>query len=1385
MLAFRDAHVAGATRVSVAGQHLLTGGADGVVALYATRLWPGAAPLWSIRCHDGAVTDVLLADSLELAITCGRDGRILLHECPFDSATLVSRVVCQVTGEVRCLQLDAERRRLYIAGDSLRCLDMSLAKFHIRTVPLVVPHPLVALAVSPCGRLIAMASASGELGVVPAETSAAATAAPLVFSAALSPTARRNDAAMYRMSWCPTTAVAGGPLLLMVPTATEVQVYSLDRDGGVATTPSRMRAVGGLHDSHLVDLHGALAYPVSKARMACVLVSHDAVFVGKVEGRSLSMLRHTSERYDGAAVTDVQVNAVSGDVVVGLADGRVSLLRRAALKAWRPSSAPAASGASALDEDKDDAGEDSAASQEPPQTQASNTPAPRGEVRRERHAQRREAARLRTRATQRAARNNNNDDDDGFINDDDDDDDASESSVDSEASSSASSDSDVAREDFAKVVVDLTHHGASLRGNDRDRPSRWRDGNDAAALAHAEREAERQQGGRSRFLDDEAEEATTSEEEAEWDGNGSGGERRGPRRHRRRRATATSAEDEEDEEEGDGASVLGHAEEEDGAGAEALQSTAAAARAGVSAPAFTRGVVDYSLQVGATPVGEGGSCYLAYNSVGYIHCSREATTVHFHDVSYPAVRVQLRDTILMGALSPVGAAFIVVPADPAEGQGSVDESPRLSVFYHAFTALGAQAEWRVALLPGETVRCVAAGIRYVAVATSHYLRILSLSGLELAVLSKCHRIVAMVGTSSRALLSSFKADFDPLAIIALTGTGELVMEVIDVGARTAALAPRAVPLTELPDGSTHQLQWFGWSEDGLLHVADTAGVVRVYTESWGGSWVPVYDPRTLADQSDALWIYGVSESALLAYRYSRNDPSYPAAAASGLSTELVPLLLPLTRTMGEDGLERWDRLLRQQLRSDELKRHSSFYSATIAKYDEVHDHHLLHYFDAALKGQQTTRAMELAMHMEVYDRIVKCAQVANTSGYAKLVPKLLALYEMRVASKQRRRCKLPTKEQLASDKKKDDLLQRLLAQNAKAKSAAGDAVEGDREAVAAPTSPPRALAAAAVSPSAASTATTVDVDGASAPVRRHISFSNEAAAPPRPPPTQPPPAPPAAPVLPSAMPAPSRKVVNPFSKSPAPPASTAPHGDAARRTLLPPPSPPTQHQTRLPTPTLTLTPAAATASANRVLGSSPPPPQPTPPRVAAGIAARATTTAVAAAVESEAATDVSPAVTVSPGGSRASAAHTATPSPPRASALVAQPHHDSLQHHHHRDGPRSTAPSPNAFVARELPTSTATAPADPFLLQQQQQPPLQSVADVGNFSSLSGGGAAAGTLISVHSLLDVGHGDATPVVRSDSFGEALRKRYRDDEDEDDDDDVGDAPATTLPRLSVS
>ncbi|EKG02074.1 hypothetical protein TCSYLVIO_006910 [Trypanosoma cruzi] len=1319
MLPQLQAHPAGATRVCVDGAHVLTGGTDGVVTFYPKKRWPSCKQLWARQCHDGAVTCVALHAVLGLAISCGRDGNVVLHENVLSAST--SRVICRVTGEVRCVLFDTERRRVFIGGDSLRCLQMSPQGCSVQTMPMNVPHPLVGLALSPCGNLISMASASGAVGVVSACTSISTQATPIsqeellpehqavmerlkdvcfVLPKLLSPTAKRDDAVAYRLCWA---RGGDGSLLLLVPGVTEAQVLRFEE----ATSPPykhRLRPIAGIDSFGMTDLLGVTCYSLSTNILCVVLAGTTGVVVVKVDARKWGVTRLQGQSFTD--VTDVHVDAMSGDVVVGTRDGVVTYLRREAPKALG-SKRTADAGAGPV---------------------AGNTDVPKKKkMRKENRMNDGEKAQDGVKKNPQDTRRQTDGVDGengGIIGDS-----SSESGSNVDDGASSSSFNSVAKEDFRQVVDDLKRTNPHYKDDDseeEERPSRWRSQNPKEVLRIAEEACRKQ---RSVFLDDEAEESSDNDSE----GNDvMEGEEYVSREH------GHNGQD-------DSGSVADATDEN-----ESLTSLHPPHDFSVRAKNADTGtaVFDYSFQIGATPVGEEGSCYLAYNSVGYIHSTADGTNIHFHDMSIQAVRILERGTILMAALSPVGAAFVLT--QDAE-MDSVDDTPRLTLYYRTFVALGAQSDWRVRLYPGETVRCLTAGIRFTAVATSRYLRLFSLSGLELAVLSLFPRIVAMVGTNSSKIMHSFKADFDPLAVCYLESGGEMRLQVLDVGSRSVVLPPVVVPLTTHSDGSLHQLQWMGWSEDGPLHFADTAGVLRMFTFNWGGSWIPVLDPRCMADQTYNLWIWGVSDEAVFAYRSCKSDPPYPAAVASGLPTDHVRLFLPLTRCGTERDMVTWDHLLRREVRADEVKRRSTFYTAVIAKHDALHDKKIIELFKNALKEHQTTRALDLATYLELRDNIEVCAKEANAQGHGKLVQKLLALLEVRVKAKKKRRCALPLEGSVVSERERDLLLRKMLAKEKTFGAGAPQPAEGAVEATEKEVSPPSSAGVCAVTTPERRSHVDDAPTSVASPSRRHVTFTDQEGTSPTkrlaevPTTTQ------------------SRSVNRESSHSP--------------QQLTKSTTPPTRTKPQNP-----FSKPAKTTMMTFTSSSAQPPPVSRPSSfLVLGDSQSSMVLDMAEGLEAQRKQDqksVSPAASFS---KESTEMKTRSPEPSAAAASEGNSRRNSVPINGNKrvlspviDAAKEhLRPAANLFCPKTLPVArpaalvatadtTTDVVVDPFLDQLE-----------------------GGTPVTLEALLvDVGHEASQNVApRSASFGEALRKRYREEEEEHDEDGDGGVMDMAVPRMA--
>lgn len=176
--------------------------------------------------------------------------------------------------------------------------------------------------------------------------------------------------------------------------------------------------------------------------------------------------------------------------------------------------------------------------------------------------------------------------------------------------------------------------------------------------------------------------------------------------------------------------------------------------------------------------------------------------------------------------------------------------------YRPFDAWASNSDWTVQLPPDEPPAAVAAGRSFVAVATARQLlRLYSPAGRQLAALSLQGAPVGLAAAGHALLVAHATASpcWEPPA----PGSQRLAFSVFDVP-RQALAASGPLPLSR---GAA--LAWLGFSEEGLPAAYDTAGVARVRTAEWGGSWVPVFDSKAArSGAGGGTLISGLGGSAL-------------------------------------------------------------------------------------------------------------------------------------------------------------------------------------------------------------------------------------------------------------------------------------------------------------------------------------------------------------------------------------------------------------------------------------------------------------------------------------------------------------------------------------------
>ncbi|KAG8387949.1 hypothetical protein BUALT_Bualt02G0074400 [Buddleja alternifolia] len=294
-----------------------------------------------------------------------------------------------------------------------------------------------------------------------------------------------------------------------------------------------------------------------------------------------------------------------------------------------------------------------------------------------------------------------------------------------------------------------------------------------------------------------------------------------------------------------------------------------------------------AFQPGATPAQPGKRRFLCYNMLGSIttmeHDGYSHVEIDFHDTSsgprIPAMTDYFGFT--MASLNENGSVF----ANPCKGEKSMS-----TLMYRPFSSWANNSEWSMRF-EGEEVRAIALGSAWIAAVTSlNFLRIFTEGGLQRYILSLDGPVVTVAGYKDELAVVTHSSPTLP------SDEQMLEIRVLNIPHGTESLRGR-LPLTP---GS--YLTWFGFSEEGQLSSFDSKGVLRVFTNQYGGSWLPLFSASKLKKPEENYWVAGLNASKLFCI-VCKSPESFPQSTPKPILT-LLDLSFPLASSdLGADSLE--------------------------------------------------------------------------------------------------------------------------------------------------------------------------------------------------------------------------------------------------------------------------------------------------------------------------------------------------------------------------------------------------------------------------------------------------------------------------------------------------
>ncbi|CAG0892584.1 unnamed protein product [Cyprideis torosa] len=271
--------------------------------------------------------------------------------------------------------------------------------------------------------------------------------------------------------------------------------------------------------------------------------------------------------------------------------------------------------------------------------------------------------------------------------------------------------------------------------------------------------------------------------------------------------------------------------------------------------------------------------FMAWNSVGLIQCyntsEESSVNVEFHDssVHYPMHLVNQKGHT-MGTLNEKA---VLLAATETESLPSC-------LSCHQLSSWDTRPNWTMNLPSGETVEGIALGSSFAACATSKgFLRFFSLTSIQRGVLSVPGQLVSMTAHDESLVLVYHTAPAlgsDGGPPIQNLGFMQMFLPSSDT---PGASGPREEGLLPISRGA--RLAWIGFSDEGTVATADTAGVVRLKALF---GWIPIANLReNLTNAADNYFVVGLSETQgyirALRCKGSRYPPTAPRPTVSLLN----------------------------------------------------------------------------------------------------------------------------------------------------------------------------------------------------------------------------------------------------------------------------------------------------------------------------------------------------------------------------------------------------------------------------------------------------------------------------------------------------------------------
>jgi hypothetical protein len=267
-----------------------------------------------------------------------------------------------------------------------------------------------------------------------------------------------------------------------------------------------------------------------------------------------------------------------------------------------------------------------------------------------------------------------------------------------------------------------------------------------------------------------------------------------------------------------------------------------------------------------------GSRYLCWNMIGSVVIREDGKNktveCHFSNIANKLKVVFTEEiNISLGALNNIG---LVVASKPEEQDiDKYENETKCNYSELIFKPVNQEStykEWRVKFKEHESIDNIAIGIDWISVYTdTNYIYIFSLSGILKFIFSSSQNVICMAGFENILTYVYYSG-------LPLLGIQNLRFKMIDVNNKYNEIYDGPLSLT-----AYSSLEWFGFSEEGMLYSIDSEKILRYFKLSMSKTWIPMLNLDEIYLLS-GFWVIGIEQGEIygVEVKDSTSEPTvYP------------------------------------------------------------------------------------------------------------------------------------------------------------------------------------------------------------------------------------------------------------------------------------------------------------------------------------------------------------------------------------------------------------------------------------------------------------------------------------------------------------------------------